>query len=86
MGFDQWCLAGVSIDDMEPSWTLDVRPSMYPIVFPDSGELVINDFGDDGIDELVVVDVESGALLDRVDTGSRIANGMFLTAGDERDV
>ena len=79
-------LAGVSIGDMETNWTLDIRPSMQPIVFPDSGELVINDFADDGIDYLVVVDVESGALLDRVDTGSRIANGMFLSAGEERDV
>ncbi|HCH79855.1 MAG TPA: hypothetical protein DFK16_03740, partial [Acidimicrobiaceae bacterium] len=79
-------LAGVSIGDMETNWTLDIRPSMQPIVFPDSGELVINDFADDGIDYLVVVDVETGELLDRVDTGSRIANGMFLSAGDDRDV
>ena len=79
-------LAGVSIGEMETNWTLDIRPSMQPIVFPDSGELVINDFAEDGIDYLVVVDVETGELLDRVDTGSRIANGMFLSAGDDRDV
>ncbi len=53
---------------------------------PDSGELVINDFTEDGSDDLVVVDVASGELIDRVATGSRIANGMFLTAGDDRDV
>ena len=58
-------LAGVSIGDMETNWTLDIRPSMQPIVFPDSGELVINDFAEDGIDYLVVVDVETGELLDR---------------------
>ena len=28
----------------------------------------------------------TGELIDRVDTGSRIANGMFLTAGLDRDV
>lgn len=78
-------LAGVAIDEMEVRWQLDVRPSMQPVVFPDSGELVTNDFCD-GVDWLVVVDVETGELLDRVDTGSRIANGMFLTAGLERDV
>ena len=55
-------LAGVSIGEMETNWTLDIRPSMQPIVFPDSGELVINDFADDGIDYLVV-DVETGELL-----------------------
>ena len=79
-------LAGVSTDGLEPLWVLDVRPSMQPVVFPESGELVINDFTDDGVDHLVVVDVETGEPLDRVDTGSRIANGMFLSAGDDHDV
>ena len=79
-------LAGVDTDTLAVEWTLDVRPSMQPVVFPESGELVINDFGADGIDHLVVVDVVTGTLLDRVDTGSRIANGMFLTAGTARDV
>lgn len=78
-------LAGVDTGDLSVRWHLDIRPSMQPVVFPDSGELVINDFTD-GVDWLVVVDVETGALLDRVDTGSRIANGMFLTAGLDRDV
>ncbi|MEM7323110.1 MAG: hypothetical protein AAF531_08490 [Actinomycetota bacterium] len=72
--------------DLDVSWHLDVRPSMQPIVFPDSGELVINDFTDEGVDDLVVVDVTTGQLIDRVGTGSRIANGMFLTAGGARDV
>jgi hypothetical protein len=53
---------------------------------PESGELVINDFTRHGTDDLVVVDIRSGELLDRVDTGSRIANGMFLTPGGNRDV
>ena len=70
---------------MEVAWHLDVRPSMQPVVYPDSGELVINDFraGPDGgppSDDLVVVDIATGSLLDRVATGSRVANGMFLSA------
>ena len=80
-------LAGIDIgEDLSVRWQLDVRPTMQPVVFPDSGELVINDFGDDGVDWLIVVDVDTGELVDRVDTGSRIANGMFLTAGLDRDV
>ena len=81
-------LAGVRTggDELEVAWQLDVRASMQPLVYPDSGELVINDFTADGYDDLVVVDVASGELIDRVATGSRIANGMFLTAGDDRDV
>ncbi|MFN0092180.1 MAG: hypothetical protein ACKVWR_18225 [Acidimicrobiales bacterium] len=81
-------LAGVRTDGAElaVAWQLDVRASMQPIVYPESGELVINDFTDGGSDDLVVVDVSTGEVLDRVTTGSRIANGMFLTAGDNRDV
>ena len=80
-------LAGVDTSDgLDVRWHLDVRPTMQPVVFPDSAEMVINDFTRDGTDDLVVVDVRTGDLLDRVDTGSRVANGMFLTAGGNRDI
>ena len=82
-------LAGVSTtngSDLEVAWQLDVRPSMQPVVFPDSGELVINDFTADKSDDVIVVDISTGELIDRVATGSRIANGMFLTAGGQRDI
>ena len=59
---------------------------MPPVVFPDSGELVINDFTTDKADDLVVVDIKTGQLLARVGTESRLANGMFLSAGDNRDI
>ena len=88
-------LAGVEIDcdnptEMTVAWRLDLRPSMQPVVYPESGELVINDFtaganGQPPSDDLVVVDIATGSLLDRVATGSRVANGMFLSAaGDGR--
>ena len=84
-------LAGVSDGsstdgELEVVWHLDIRPSMQPVVFPASGELVINDFTAEGVDHLVVVDIATGTLIDRVSTESRIANGMFLTAGGNRDV
>lgn len=81
-------LAGVSTANggLDIAWHLDVRASMQPVVFPESGELVINDFTAAGSDDLIVVDIATGELLDRVATGSRIANGMFLTAGGNRDV
>ena len=59
---------------------------MQPVVFPESGELVINDFTTDQTDDLIVVDIATGELLSRVKTGSRLANGMFLAAGDNRDI
>lgn len=72
--------------ELQVVWQLDVRASMQPVVFPESGELVINDFTADGEDHVIVVDLVSGELLDRVPTGSRVANGMFLSAGSDRDV
>jgi hypothetical protein len=59
---------------------------MQPLVFPDSRELVINDFTDAGIDDLIVIDLETGEIKSRVATGATLANGMLLTAGDDRDV
>ena len=77
--------------EMKVRWHLDVRPSMQPVVYPESGELVINDFrvpagGGPPTDDLVVVDINSGDLIDRVATGSRVANGMFLSAAGHRRV
>ncbi len=80
-------LAGVrTAGSLDVAWHLDIRPSMQPVVFPKSGELVINDFTADGSDDIVVIDIETGQLLSRVSTGSRIANGMFLSAGRNRDI
>ncbi len=80
-------LAGVATDggELRVAWTVDARPSMQPVVFPDTGELVINDYKT-GDDSLIVVDIPTGEILSRASLGSRIANGMFLTAGLERDV
>lgn len=78
-------LAGIdtSGDALEVSWQLDIRPSMQPVVYPESGELAINDFTKDRTDDVVVVDIASGLLIDRAETGSRIANGMFLSPDGE---
>ena len=80
-------LAGVDTSGaLEPVWHLPVRSTMQPVVFPESGELVINDFTPAGNDEIVVVDVASGEIVSRIASGSRIANGIFLSAGADRDV
>ena len=82
---------GTQSRELTVAWQLEARPSMQPVVYPESGELVINDFrvGADGgppSDDLVVVDIASGSLIDRVPTGSRVANGMFLSAASDRRV
>lgn len=80
-------VAGVATEGerLSVAWRLDARPSMQPIVFPDTGELVINDFRNRD-DRLLVVDVRTGEVLSDVSTGSAVGNGMFLTAGGDRDV
>ena len=80
-------LAGISTtgDALTVAWTVDARPTMQPVVFPEAGELVINDYRD-GDDGLVVVDMRAGEIVSRVSTGSRLANGMFLTPGADRDI
>ena len=80
-------LAGISTTDrkLAVSWQLDMRPTMQPVIFPESGELVINNF-ENGEDELIVVDIATGVLLSRAKVNARLANGMFLTPGFNRDI
>ena len=80
-------LAGKSTIDrkLAVSWQLDMRPTMQPVVFPESGELVINNF-ENGEDELIVVDIATGELLSRAKVNARLANGMFLSPGFNRDI
>lgn len=80
-------LAGISTagDALTVAWTVEARPTMQPVVFPETGELVINDYRD-GDDGLIVVDMKAGEIVSRVSTGSRLANGMFLTPGADRDI
>lgn len=66
-------------------WQADVACWMQPLAFPDTGQLVVDDFTGTS-DDLVVLDLTTGAELGRVATGSRIPNGMFLTPGEHDDV
>lgn len=69
----------------EKLWDKPYRTAMQPLVFPDTGELVVNDFRQ-GRDHLAVIELESGAELGRAATESETANGMFLSAGFGRDI
>ncbi len=80
-------LVGISTEkeELSLSWSLEVRPSMQPVVFPESGELVINHY-EKGDDQLIVVDILTGELLSKVSLDSPLANGMFLSPGFDRDI
>ena len=70
---------------LQVSWLKKYRPTMQPVVFPESNELVINNY-ENGSDQIIVLDLRSGELLSKADVNSKLANGMFLTPGNNRDI
>ena len=72
---------------LERLWQRPLRVTMQPMVYPDTGELVVNDYRVEALqDDIVVLDLETGEERGRVYTGSPVANGMFLTPGFGRDL
>ncbi len=78
------------LDQPELLWFQPFRPSMQPILFTATDELVTNDFrvlsDHETSDDLVVLDVRTGQMKARVPTGATRLNGMFLCPGWDRDV
>lgn len=69
----------------ERLWEHAYGASNHFLLFPDTGEIVVNDF--DGTSEhVVVLNVETGAELGRIATGSPIQAALFQAPGWSRDV
>ncbi|MEX0847116.1 MAG: hypothetical protein WD023_04995 [Ilumatobacteraceae bacterium] len=70
-----------------PLWTKALDHAAHPMRFADTGELVLCDHdATRGVDQVVVVDIETGAELGRVDTGSPVQSVLFAAPGFERDL
>jgi hypothetical protein len=69
----------------EPHWRLPFGTASHFVRYPDTGEVVVNDFRADGTDDVVVLDLESGAEKARVSTGSQFQSVVFPSAGWGRD-
>ncbi|MFT4570337.1 MAG: hypothetical protein ACI8TX_002603 [Hyphomicrobiaceae bacterium] len=71
-------------------WEAKIHNWMQPMVFPDTGELIVNDFGSAdfkaGNDAVVVLDLMTGEEKARVATGAPLPNGMFFAPGWNRDL
>jgi hypothetical protein len=68
-------------------WTRGQQHACHPILYPDTGELVTNDHdGERMMDQLVVLDIETGEERARVDTGSPLQSVVFLAPGFGRDL
>ena len=70
-----------------PRWRREQHHACHPILYPDTGELVTADHdGDRFMDQLVVLDIETGEEKARVDTGSPLQSAVFLAPGFGRDL
>ena len=66
-------------------WEHPFGASNHFLLFPDTGELVVNDF-DGTTEHVVVLDIASGAELGRVATGSPVQSALFQSPGWSRDI
>ena len=70
-----------------PRWDRRQNHACHPIVYPDTGELVTADYDADRMmDQIVVLDIETGTERGRVDTGSPLQSVVFLAPGFGRDL
>ena len=69
----------------ERLWEHALGASNHFLLFPDTGEIVVNDF-DGQTEHVVVLDVETGAELARASTGSPVQAALFQSPGWSRDV
>jgi hypothetical protein len=66
-------------------WELEFNCGNHFLLFPDTGEIVVNDF-DGSTEHVVVLDIESGVEKGRVATGSPMFSPVFQSPGWNRDV
>ena len=72
---------------LEPRWERHQDHGAHLVLFPDTGELLTGDHdAERGVDQAVVLDVDTGAELARVDTGSPLQGVLFPAVGFDRDV
>ncbi|MFN8546262.1 MAG: hypothetical protein U0807_18955 [Candidatus Binatia bacterium] len=72
-------------DRFAPLWTKPFGTASHLIRYPDTGELVVNDHGGAG-DDVVVLDIATGAELGRAATGSPVQSVVFPAVGWDRDL
>ena len=66
-------------------WEHAFGASNHFLLFPDTGEIVVNDF-DGTTEHVVVLNIQTGAELGRVATGSPVQAALFQSPGWSRDV
>lgn len=78
-------LAAFSTDDLSVAWRSRVNTSQHLVLFPDTGELLVNDHRPGSGDALAVVDVTDGSVRARVAVDSVAQSVVFPAPGTRRD-
>ena len=83
-------VAAFSFDDhgvTSPLWQRELDHACHPLRFPDTGELVLAHHDRErNAEQVVVLDIATGAELARVDTGSPVQSVVFPAPGFGRDL
>jgi hypothetical protein len=96
LGYDSGngVLAAFSFNDdpagdtaLEPLWSRPQDHACHPLRFPDTGEVVTGDYDAERMmDQVVILDIETGTEITRADTGSPVQSVLFPCAGFDRDL
>lgn len=78
-------LAAFTTEDLSLVWRSPVNTSQHLVLFPDTGELLVNDFDRNGGDALAVVDITDGSVRARVGVESPAQSVVFPAPGTRRD-
>lgn len=78
-------VVGVDADTLAIRWRRDQDHGCHPILLADAGEVLTHDFHD-GSEDLVVLDVLTGAEVARVATGSPVQSVLFPAVGWEGEL
>ncbi len=74
-------------DTLEKRWTISLDHACHPLSFTDTGEVLLAHFDRAvGIEQVVIVDIETGEELGRADTPSLVQSPVFPAPGFSRDV
>lgn len=78
-------LAAFDVEDLSIVWRRPLNTAQHLILFPDTGELLVNDFRADSGDAFAVVDISDGSVVTRVDVESPVQSVVFPAPGMRRD-
>ena len=78
-------LAAFGTDDLDPRWRRELATSMHLVLYPDTGEVLVNDHDRTAGDALAVLQIEDGTVRAHVRVESPAQSVVFGAPGTRRD-